>query len=296
MIYDYYRIFYYVAVYKSFSQAAKVLNNNQPNITRCMNILENELDCKLFLRSNRGIKLTSDGKRLYDHLSIAFEQISIAENEIKQKSELENGLVTIGTSETALHLVLLKKLEKFHEMHPHVRIRITNNTTPQAINALNNNLVDFAVVTSPLSDYKKLQKIKLMSFKEILISGKKYKNHLDNQVSLKDLSDIPLVSLSDGTSTRSMYEKYFLKYDLPFNPDMEVATADQIIPMIKHNLGIGFCPEAFAKKMIEDGEVFRIDIKEPEPQREIFILNKVNSLYNNAAKKLFDYIGLPNTK
>ena len=291
MIYDYYRIFYYVAVYKSFSQAAKVLNNNQPNITRCMNILENELDCKLFLRSNRGIKLTSDGKRLYDYLSIAFEQISIAENEIKQKSELENGLVTIGTSETALHLVLLEKLEKFHELHPHVRIKITNNTTPQAINALNNNLVDFAVVTSPLSDYKKLQKIKLMSFKEILISGKKYKNHLDNRVSLKDISDIPLVSLSDGTSTRNMYEKYFLKYDLPFNPDMEVGTADQILPMIKHNLGIGFCPEAFAEKLIEDGEVFRIDIKEPEPQRDIFILSKTNSLFNNATRKLFDYIG-----
>ena len=291
MIYDYYRIFYYVAVYKSFSQAAKVLNNNQPNITRCMNILENELDCKLFLRSNRGIKLTSDGKRLYDHLSIAFEQISIAENEIKQKSELENGLVTIGTSETALHLVLLEKLEKFHELHPHVRIKITNNTTPQAINALNNNLVDFAVVTSPLSDYKKLQKIKLMSFKEILISGKKYKNHLDNRVSLKEISDIPLVSLSDGTSTRNMYEKYFLKYDLPFNPDMEGGTADQILPMIKHNLGIGFCPEAFAEKLIEDGEVFRIDIKEPEPQRDIFILSKTNSLFNNATRKLFDYIG-----
>ena len=74
-----------------------------------MNILKNELDCKLFLRSNRGIKLTSDGKRLYELISIEFEQISIAENEIKQKSELENGLVTIDKIETALHLVLLEK-------------------------------------------------------------------------------------------------------------------------------------------------------------------------------------------
>ena len=42
MILDYYRIFYYVAQYKSFSKAAEVMGNNQPNITRCMNILENE--------------------------------------------------------------------------------------------------------------------------------------------------------------------------------------------------------------------------------------------------------------
>ena len=58
MILDYYRIFYYVAQYKSFSKAADVMGNNQPNITRCMNILENELGCKLFIRSNRGVQLT----------------------------------------------------------------------------------------------------------------------------------------------------------------------------------------------------------------------------------------------
>ena len=38
--YDYYRIFYYVAQHKSFTRAAEVLGNNQPNITRCMNNLE----------------------------------------------------------------------------------------------------------------------------------------------------------------------------------------------------------------------------------------------------------------
>ena len=53
--YDYYRIFYFVARYKSFTKAAKMLGNNQPNITRCMNIQELELKCTLFLRSNRGI-------------------------------------------------------------------------------------------------------------------------------------------------------------------------------------------------------------------------------------------------
>ena len=30
--YDYYRIFYYVAQYKSFTKAAAALGNNQPNI------------------------------------------------------------------------------------------------------------------------------------------------------------------------------------------------------------------------------------------------------------------------
>ena len=62
--YDYYRIFYFVAKYKSFTKAADILHNNQPNITRYMNNLEQELECTLFLRSNRGIVLTPEGEKI----------------------------------------------------------------------------------------------------------------------------------------------------------------------------------------------------------------------------------------
>ena len=41
--YDYYRIFYYVAKYGNFTQAAQALMNNQPNITRTIKNLEAEL-------------------------------------------------------------------------------------------------------------------------------------------------------------------------------------------------------------------------------------------------------------
>ena len=41
--YDYYRIFYYAALFKSFSKAAEVLTSNQPNIARTITRLESEL-------------------------------------------------------------------------------------------------------------------------------------------------------------------------------------------------------------------------------------------------------------
>ena len=37
---EYYKIFYYVAKYQNFTKAARVLGNNQPNITHSMNRLE----------------------------------------------------------------------------------------------------------------------------------------------------------------------------------------------------------------------------------------------------------------
>ena len=110
--YDYYRIFYYVAQYKSFTKAAAALGNNQPNITRCMNNLEAELDCKLFLRSNKGVLLTPEGHKLYEHVAIAFEQLALGEEAIIRNRDLENGLISIGASENALRLILLSELDR----------------------------------------------------------------------------------------------------------------------------------------------------------------------------------------
>ena len=62
---EYYKIFYYVAKYQNFTKAARVLGNNQPNITHSMNRLESQLNCVLFIRSNRGVTLTPEGEMLY---------------------------------------------------------------------------------------------------------------------------------------------------------------------------------------------------------------------------------------
>ena len=63
--FEYYRIFYYVAKYHNFTKAAQALNNSQPNITRAMNCLEQQLNTTLFIRTNRGVQLTPEGERLY---------------------------------------------------------------------------------------------------------------------------------------------------------------------------------------------------------------------------------------
>ena len=61
--YDYYRIFYFVAKHQSFTRAAAILMNNEPNISRAIKNLEHALGCTLFIRSNRGVTLTPEGQK-----------------------------------------------------------------------------------------------------------------------------------------------------------------------------------------------------------------------------------------
>ena len=81
--FEYYKIFYYVAKYENFTKAARGLGNSQPNITRAMNSLEQQIHSTLFCEnSNRGVQLTPEGQRLYTHVSAAMLQLWAAEEEL----------------------------------------------------------------------------------------------------------------------------------------------------------------------------------------------------------------------
>ena len=109
MTLDYYRIFYYVAKYKSFSKAAEILMSNQPNITHFMNNLENQLGCRLFIRSRHGVTLTPEGEMLYRYVAPACERILRGEEELGLSLGLHGGAVSVGATETALHCLLLDR-------------------------------------------------------------------------------------------------------------------------------------------------------------------------------------------
>lgn len=277
--YEYYRIFYYVAKYKNLTTAAESLHSNQPNISRTIKLLEHNLGCQLLTRSNRGISLTPEGEQLYSHVKIAVEQLKTAEEEIKMLTELQKGLVSIGSSETALHLLLLPVLKEFKQTHPKIRVRIQNHLTNQAIESVKQGLVDFALVASPADIPNFLKARSLMKYQDILIGGKSFSNLSSHLISIQDIDSYPLVCLGENTMTYRFYDNFYRSNHLLLKPEFEAATTDQILPMVKNNLGLGFLPEKLARTALCAGEICQINLQETIPYREIFLIeNKERSL------------------
>lgn len=277
--YEYYRIFYHVAKYKNLTTAAEALRSNQPNISRTIKLLEHELGCQLLVRSNRGISLTPEGEQLFSHVKIAIEQLQTAEEEIKMLTGLQKGFVSIGASETALHLLLLPVLKEFKKAHPEIRVRIQNHLTDQAVESVKQGFVDFAVVASPADVPASLKTHALMQFQDILIGGNSFRDLSSGILSIKDIYSYPLVCLGENTMTYRFYEEFYRLNHLLLKPEFEAATTDQILPMVKNNLGLGFFPKKMASQALASGEVCQIHLQEPIPYREILLVeNKERSL------------------
>ena len=284
--YDNYRIFYYVAKYQGFTHAALALGNNQPNVTRSIKNLEQALGCKLFVRSNRGVLLTPEGEKLYAHVSLAFQHIQAGEAELIASQSLESGVVTIAASEIALHYCLLHVLKAYRTKYPGVRIRVFNNSSPQAVDVLKNGLADFAVVTASHDFPKTIRRRRIMDVQELPVAGAPFSFLREKSLTLKELAGYPLVGLAPNTSTFDFYSQLFGTQGLNFQPDVEAATADQILPMIKSGLGIGFVPTAFAQDDILSGNVFVLQLNQTIPTRSIYFLKQTDQPLSLAAKEL----------
>ena len=264
--YEYYKIFYYAAKNRSFSRTAKVLLTNQPNITRVIKILEGELGCTLFNRMKNGVTLTPEGEILYEHISKA----------------VESGTVTISVTETALHGVMLPLLNEFHERYPGIKIKLLNHSTPQALTALKSGIANLAVVTTPISTEGSLNFHKLREFRELIICSTKLKDIAKRTLTLEELCSHPIISLNRNTRTYDFYSDFFFQHGIDFQPDIEVATADQIMPLVKSNLGIGLIPEPMA----QSGDVYILKTDEEFPKRSIVLAENADKKLNAAATEI----------
>ncbi len=89
--------------------------------------------------------------------------------------------------------------------------------------------------------------VELKPFYEVLVGGRTFTALSSQNLSLKELNNYPLISLSDESMTRAFYRQFFLDHGAVLKPDTEAATTDQMLTLVKSELGIAFLPQSMAQ-------------------------------------------------
>lgn len=275
MNFDLYKTFYYVGKCGSITSAAKALYVTQPSVSHAIQTLERELDCRLLIRSQKGVEFTPEGKQFYLSVAKACETIFKAEQKLEASKNLSEGLITIGASETTLHHFLMPYLADFRKNYPNIRLKLFNSSTPQMLHSLLNGTIDFAVLILDRNyRHEMLSVTHLSDFQDYMIAGNEFSCLKEVSISLKELLNYPLVSMEKGTLTRNFFDQVFESHGLDPEPDIELATTDLIVPVVAAGLGIGMVPEPFSREALSQGTIFRLNIKERIPRREICLIKK----------------------
>ncbi|QXM05272.1 LysR family transcriptional regulator [Crassaminicella indica] len=289
--FELYKVFYYVGKYLSFSQAAHELYISQSAVSQSIKALEEKLSTKLFFRHTKKVKLTSEGKLLFEHIEQAFNFIKAGERSLQQIHSLERGEVRIGASDTICKYYLLPFFKKFHELYPSIKIHVTNAPSPICTELLKKGSVDISIINLPFKkgnqelEYKEIKKIQ-----DVFIAGENFKFLKEKKLSLKELENYPFLSLQKNSTTRSFFEDFIKKHHVSIVPEFELGSIDLLIELTKIGLGISFVMLDTIKEALEKQEIFILDIKEKPPERSIGLLINKKIPIPIATQKLIDLL------
>ncbi len=266
-----YRIFYVVANTGNISQAAKQLYISQPAISKSISRLEDSLDVKLFIRSSRGVFLTSEGKILYQHIKKAFESIDAGENTIRRMNNLGVGRVQIGTSNTLCRFLLLPYLKPFIREYPHIKILISSQGSNQTLAALDQGNIDVGLIARPVS-VKSLDFFSLGNISDIFVASPDYMKHL-HAVHTDDarlFQEATLMLLDKRNMTRQYIDDYLSLNHIEITDNLiEVTSMDLLIEFAKIGLGVACVIKEFVREELENGSLVEIPLDIPIHQREV---------------------------
>lgn len=281
-----YKMFYVVAKHKHMTKASEELHISQPAISQSIKKLEEQLGGTLFLRSNKGMELTEEGKMFYEYVKGALELIDNAEKEFTSFKDLSKGEVKIGCSTTLTKLLLMDAIKNFHEDYPNIDINITNDLTSNLINDLKLGKLDFVIFNE--SNVKETN-VTLKKIKE-LKQGFVYNPSIftDDIESFKDLNKYPLILQKSESNSRKLLNHITLENNVQLIPKMEVVSQELITEFVNIGLGIGFVMTDLAKRNFQN--IKELKLNNHIPNINVYIATNKSISLTFASKTFIDYL------
>lgn len=283
---EYYRVFYYVAQLESITMAAEKLCISQPAVSQAVRQLERTLDSQLFLRTSKGVRLTREGEFFYGYVKSGLESIWNGERMLQRLKDLDTGEVRIGASDMTLQFYLLPFLEKFHELYPGIKVRVSNGPTPETLQYLYDGKIDFGVVSTPFEAKHQVMRTDVKEIKNVFVAGEKFRYLKDQELNYDILKELPCIFLEKNTSTRRFMDECLASHGIMVEPEFELSTSDMIVQFAMRNLGVGCVMSGFAQAELEKGKLVELKFKDEMPIRHFTIVTDSKTPVSTAGKRL----------
>ena len=281
-----YRVFYIVAKHKHMTKASRELHISQPAISQSIKKLEDQLGGTLFLRSNKGMELTEEGKMFYEYVKGALELINNAENEFTSFKDLSKGEIKIGCSTTLTKLVLMDALKDFHLDYPNININIINDLTSNLINDLKLGKLDFVIFNESNIKETNLNLEKIKELKQGFIYNPEFYD--DNVNTFEDLNNVPLILQKEESNSRKLLDYIALQNNVKLIPKMEVVSQELITEFTNIGLGIGFAIIDLAKRNFKN--LKELNINKKIPNINIYLATNKSVSLTFASKTFIKYL------
>jgi DNA-binding transcriptional LysR family regulator len=253
------RVFSEVVQYKSITKAAQALNMTQPAASIQLKNFQDQFDIPLYDVIGRQLYITAFGKEIYNVAQDILNQVY----SINYKTEAFRGLLTGKLSISVVstgNYVMPYFLKGFLQNHPNVELMLDVSNKTQVIKDLDDNLVDFSLVTVSPKDIKVHQQT-LMQNKLHLVSAYHSRHISKSNLSINQLNDLPLIFREEGSGTRFTMQEFFKDLNIRPKIQLELSTHEAIVQAVVSDIGVSIVSLLGIKNELEQKDLKIIPVK-----------------------------------
>ena len=210
------KVFYTAARQASFSKAAEELFISQPAISKHIRALEQQFQTKLFVRQGNKVALTAEGKVLYKYATEIFALYKKLQFEMDQMRERNSGQIRLGASTTLTQYVLPPILHQFRKTYPDIKLEVLNENTQLIETALLQKEIDLGIIEGR-SKKRELKYTPFLRDELVLVTKKGHPLAKKGEISIDELTKIPLVIREFGSGTLQVIRHYLKEMNLRMN-------------------------------------------------------------------------------
>ncbi|MCR4843232.1 MAG: LysR family transcriptional regulator [Eubacterium sp.] len=289
--FDWFKTFWHVAYYGSITKAADILGVVPSTVSKAIAMLEDEVGDKILVRTNRGIRLTKTGDKLYSIIYPSIEELMDVPAKMQERIPAEPRNLCVSASERMIqHFLVPYVIPVFSKQHSNIRVKCIDYTEgATADELLKNQSVSLAFVGTHFF-FRQLNVVPTGLFENpnVCVMGANHKFLFDRPVSLEEfecaVEDMPFVFYRENKLSFFYYQDYFQQMGIAFEPSFEMPSIHAALSIVEAGVGYTFVPAICALNGLESGSLKVVHIRDLKlwSQREFLFRLKEAKLSNEA--------------
>jgi len=274
--------FQQIAKLKSISKVANNSHISQPALSQQIQKLEDSLGKKLFIRSNRGVKLTESGKivlKYADNIIRTHDKMLSDLNDQESKEIKIEGEYTIATY--CLPCAILNMNFKF----PNHKYNLVSASSDEIEQDVLSDICEVGFTTRP-SQAENLISEKVINEKVVVISPPAF--DLPEKVKLEEIIDHKFVILKEDCIIKENFKRSLKDLGFDFS-DMEVISrldsTEAIKTLVRKGYGIAFVPYNAVRDEFSANEINVSRITNYDLDYDIYMINKKAKFLSDEVKE-----------
>lgn len=225
----------------NYTKASHLIHTTQPNLSKLIVSMEQELGVQLVQRSRRDVSLTPAGSAF---LKSAAKIVDIYDCAVKNVREVAAGIIgtiKVGFLSTALIYLLPKIVRSFQQRNPDIVLELYDYTFSPLMSALLDDRIDVALIPDrELDSIPKLEKKFLYADDMCLVLPRDHSLNIGDGVDLTAFSDEPFVMMDPNVSDRDYDMVYAICMANGFYPKVnhKVNTLNNLLLMVECRRGV----------------------------------------------------------